>query len=123
MEDVIVAAPMARAWPGAPEDAVGRAAGLLATPEGVDADECLSRFTRLSEGAENLTAKVVANRHSWRATDSEWTFLILLAYLNEVELPGAVAHSADAALGFLIGAKFGLETTQRILRELPRGAR
>jgi hypothetical protein len=124
MEELSVAAPMPRAWPGASDEAVAiSATRLLAAPEGVDADECLSRFAGLLENAEKLTGKVVANRHTWRASDSEWTFLLLLAYLNEVELPGAVANSADAALGFLIGAKFGLETTQRILRELPRTER
>lgn len=119
MVDVGDAAPRARATS---TGLVGPAAPL-ATPHRLDAAECLSRFGRLLESAESLTAKVIANRRTWRATDPEWTFLILLAYMNEVELPGAVAHSADAALAFLISAKFGLETTQRILRELPRQGR
>jgi hypothetical protein len=123
MESLGVATARSRAWPEATEAASGSAAGMLAVPDGFDADECLSRFAGLVESVESLTAKVVATKHTWHATDSEWTFLLLLAYLNEVELPSAVANSADAALGFLISAKFGLETTQKVLRELPRRER
>jgi hypothetical protein len=123
MEAVSVATPMARAWARGSPDSAGGNGGRPSTPQALDVDECLSRFSRHVEDVETLTAKVVANKHSWRATDSEWTFLLLLAYLNEVELPSAVVDSTDAALVFLVGAKFGLETTQRILRGLPRSPR
>ena len=80
--------------------------------------DALVRVARLLVAVERLINNVViANKHDWHATAVESAFLLELSELLGKELPAEAINAANIALEFLLGAKFALETTQRILRD------
>jgi hypothetical protein len=79
-------------------------------------DDPLSRLARLLEGVESLSARVAANRLTWRASEQEWTLFLTLNYVTEVELFPRSEMSADAALLFLRKAGFCMKATLRRIR-------
>jgi hypothetical protein len=79
--------------------------------------DALDRVTRLLVAVERLINVVIAKKHDWHATPVESAFLLELSELLGKELPAEALNAATVALEFLLGAKFALETTQRILRD------
>lgn len=80
-------------------------------------EDSLDRVTRLLVAVERLIQLVIAEKHRWHATPVEAAFLVELSELLARPLPPDTLKAANVALEFLLGAKFALETTQRILRE------
>ena len=71
----------------------------------------LLRVSLLLEGVLALTQKVVTERGDWRASSTEWQFLLEVSGLTERVLPPEAEDDASAALGFLWFARFRLETS------------
>jgi hypothetical protein len=71
----------------------------------------LLRVSALLEGVLSLTQKVVTKRAAWRASATEWEFLLEVSGLTERVLPPEAVDDASSALGFLWFARFRLETS------------
>lgn len=80
-------------------------------------EDPLDRITRLLVSVERLIAKIISEKHNWRATAEEWAFLSELSELLGQRLPPLAGTATTVALEFLLTATFSLQTTQRILRE------
>jgi hypothetical protein len=77
----------------------------------------LQRVSELLAGVLTLTDKVISQRTAWKASPSEWDFLLEVSSLTERVLPAEAANDASAALAFLLLVRFSLESTLRALRD------
>jgi hypothetical protein len=81
-----------------------------------DATDPLARVEKLLSDVLQLTARVIADKHTWKATPDDVEILSRVSGLTNQTLPAETFKSATVALGFLLMGKFHLETLVKQLK-------
>jgi hypothetical protein len=81
-----------------------------------DAPNPVQRVERMLVDVLVLTRRVIAEKQSWQANAEELLLLGNVSTLTNQPLPAEVGKSSSVALGFLLMAKFALESLLRTLK-------
>jgi hypothetical protein len=91
----------------------------LAGAEPLSTAEHLRRVQATLADVLRLTGRVIANKHTWLASADDTRIITETALLTGQALPAETFKSASVALGFLLMAKFSLETLAKTIQEMP----